>query len=225
MYKHLASVILGGAGLVALGSLPTTDASVLKHDRVNAGKVVFHFVGHFDRFSLPGPELVGFLTHIDGFSGSLFNGPPGVGTAHFTLRIKTFGPPPFFPVGFPMGIGDTRIVVSPAGAVAEFFFDPSPDPTRTFSDSAKFSTGTPIATLRNGASLAAQVQTVGVGGGPQLITVNKFSADLISSKSIRFNGKKLDFKKLVPDGVTIQNFSGSSKVFGASAVAIGEDDG
>ena len=50
IYKHLAAVILGGAGLVALGSAPPPDASVFKPPsvgRVPAGRVAFHFVGQF----------------------------------------------------------------------------------------------------------------------------------------------------------------------------------
>ena len=66
------------------------------------------------------------------------------------------------------------------------------------------------------------------------VSYNLFSSDLIFSKRFRFNGQKIDFKKLIRNGVTTNNFGSSTPVsvsplspftlaFTGSAVAIGDN--
>jgi len=80
-----------------------------------------------------------------------------------------------------------------------------------------FSQGMPIAVFEESALLSTEVSGAGL---------NVFSSRLIDSTPIDFNGQRVDFKKLVPNGVTTTNFASprpdfSGASFGATAIAIG----
>ena len=209
MYKHLVSVILGGAGLVALGSLPSTGAPV--HDgRVAAGRVAWHFVGRLAPVQ-GNFELLGFITHLDGYSGPLFSGVPGVATAHFTMRITKFS-------GAPTTMAastDTSVVTIPAGAEFDIYYDPTPNQDWGVADT--FSDGTFLASFEE--SVLQGTQTL-VGTGLPVVSFNLFSSELVHSHRVDIDGERVDFGEIVPGGVTIHNFSASDPLFGGSAVAI-----
>ncbi len=92
------------------------------------------------------------------------------------------------------------------------------DPTaRDWNVPATFSAGVPIAVFEESALLS----TFSAGA-----SYNVFSSWLVDSTPIHFNGQKIDFRKLVPNGVTTTNYTnprflGTS--FGGTAVAIGGD--
>ena len=187
--------------------------------RVPAGAVAFHFV--LDLTVVPGPpELVGYIGFIEGVDGPLFSGTPSKDTAHFTLRLTGPTPPPI-----PLPVEpDPELAVSIIQPGAQFtvFFNSSPD-ERDWSDPGTFEQGVPIAVFEESALL----NTVGSSAA-----FNLFSSRLIDSTPIDFNGQRIDFKKLVPDGVTITNFGNGGFRFrpynntvgssvGATAIAIG----
>lgn len=158
--------------------------------RVPAGAVAFHFV--LDLTVVPGPpELVGYIGFIEGIDGSLFNGAPSKDTAHFTLRLTKGGQPSF---GLPVE-PDPELSVSiiPPGAQFTVYFNANPT-ARNWSDAATFAQGVPIAVFEESALLNG--------------SLNWFSNRLIDSTPIYFNDQRIDFKKLVPDGITIINFGG-----------------
>ena len=75
----LLLVILAAIGVPALA-----DDAVVK--RVPAGAVAFHFV--LDLTYVPGPpELVGYMSFIEGVDTPIFAGVPSKNTAYFTLRV------------------------------------------------------------------------------------------------------------------------------------------
>jgi hypothetical protein len=156
--------------------------------RVPAGAVAFHFV--LDLKVVPPPvELVGYVGFIEGIDGSLFNGVPSKDTAYFTLRLTGETPPSFdLPVE-----PDPELAVSiiPPGAQFTVYFNANPD-GRDWSDAGTFAQGVPIAVFEESALLNGDL--------------NWFSSRLIDSSPIDFNGQRLSFKNLVPDGVTIINF-------------------
>jgi hypothetical protein len=101
-----------------------------------------------------------------------------------------------------------------AGAQFTVFFNSEPGP-RDWSIPRTFSEGVPIAVFEESALLS----TFSSGA-----SMNVFSSRLIDSTPIDFYGQRIDFKKLVPNGVTTTNFTnprflGAS--FGATAIAIG----
>ena len=194
--------------------------------RVPAGAVAFHFVA---RISFPAsmpPVLVGYMAFIEGVPGPFFDAsggmPPSETTAFFTLRA-TFGPDA--PIILSPG-SNVAVTVAPPGATFDVFFDENPN--QSWANPASFFDGELIASFEESGFMST---SVGEPFGPG-VSYNLFSSDLISSKRFRFNGQKIDFKKLIRNGVTINNFGSSTPVsfnpftlaFTGSAVAIGGDD-
>ena len=182
--------------------------------RVPTGAAAFHFVADV---TIATGELVGYIAFIEGvdgdLDGDLFAGTPSKDTAYFTVRLTKPTPAPtFLPVE--TGSGLVVLLFPPAGAEATVFFDDTPGP-RDWSIPDTFSEGVPIAVLEESALLNT------ASGGAAF---NVFSSRLIDSAPIDFDGQKIDFKKLVPNGVTITNFAspyGGGSSFGATAFAIG----
>ncbi len=191
--------------------------------QVPAGAVAFHFVA---RISFPAsmpPVLVGYMAFIEGVPGPFFDGTPSETTAFFTLRA-TFGSAA--PIILSPG-SNVAVTVVPPGATFDVFFDETPDQDWANPDS--FSDGELIATFEESWFAGTSIGEPDGSG----VSYNLFSSDLISSKRFHFNGQKIDFKKLIPNGVTISNFGSGTPVsfspftlaFTGSAVAIGKGKG
>jgi hypothetical protein len=185
--------------------------------RVPAGAIAFHFAGDL-AYGDPS-ELVGYMAFIEGVDGPLFTGEPSKDTAYFTLRVTSEMP---WPISMPIET-DPELSVSVLSPGIQFtvFFNSSPGP-REWEDPDTFSEGVPIAVFEESALLS---------NSGSFASANAFSSRLIDSMPIDFNGQRIDFKKMMPNGVTITNFGngahfreynntfGSS--FGATAIAIG----
>ena len=194
-----------------------------KVQRVPAGAVAWHFVA---RISFPAsmpPVLVGYIAFIEGVRGPFFEGTPGEATAFFTVRLTSGGPPPIF-----LSPGsNVAVTIIPPGATFDVFFDETPDQDWANPDS--FSDGEVIATFEESWFAGTSIGEPDGSG----VSYNLFSSDLISSKRFHFNGQKIDFKKLVPNGVTTNNFTSGTPIsfspftvgFTGSAVAIGKGKG
>lgn len=202
--------------LLSAISIPAmADDHVVK--RVPAGAVAFHFV--LDLTYAPGPpELVGYIAFIEGVDSPLFAGEPSKDTAYFTLRITSDMPRP---ISLPLE-RDPELSVSmlPPGVQFKVFYDSTPGP-RMWNMPESFSEGLPIAEFEESALL---------GNTGHSASFNTFSSRLIDSIPIDFNGQKLDFKRVVPNGVTISNFGNGPRLredwsfgsaAGATAIAIG----
>jgi hypothetical protein len=185
--------------------------------RVPAGAVAYHFL--YD-LSFASGDFVGYLAFIEGVDSPLFNGVPSKDTAYFTVRITKPLPPP---IGLPVepDPGFSAFILMPGGQFT-VYFDSTPGP-RDWSAPDTFSEGVPVAVFEESALLSSQA----VGAFPG-VAFNMFSSRLIDSTPINFNGQSIDFRKLVPNGVTISNFGNalrSSDFAGASgggtAIAIG----
>ena len=191
--------------------------------RVPAGAVAFHFVARISFFAPPTPPvLVGYMAFIEGVPGPFFDGsgglPPGEATAFFTLRLTSTPPPIFLSPG-----SNVAVTVVPPGATFDVYFDETPDQDWANPDS--FSDGELIATFEESWFAGTSIAEPDGSG----VSYNLFSSDLIFSKRFSFNGQKINFKKLIRNGVTINNFGSSTPVsfspftlgFTGSAVAIG----
>ena len=198
--------------------------------RVPAGAVAFHFVADL---SYATGELVGYIAFIEGVDGPLFADPlnPGPGTppyskdtAYFTVRLAAPTPMPM-PLPVETGSELSAALLEPAGAQATIYFNSNPG-SRDWNDPETFAQGVPIAVLEESALLSTRSGAA---------SFNVFSSRLIDSSPIWFNGQKINFKKLVPNGVTITNYTSPRFVvvddvvipagasFGATAFAIGGD--
>jgi hypothetical protein len=215
--KSLIVVFLTIVLFTAISTPAVADQKVVK--RVPAGAVAFHFAGDL-AYGTPS-ELVGYMAFIEGVEGPLFAGEPSKDTAYFTLRVTSDMP---WPISMPIE-PDPELSVSllPPGIQFTVFFNSSPDP-REWEDPDTFSEGVPIAVFEESALLS---------NSGSFASANAFSSKLVDSMPIDFNGQRIDFKKMMPNGVTITNFGngahyrvyndtfGSS--FGATAIAIGGD--
>lgn len=179
--------------------------------RVPAGAVAFHFAA--DLSYLTG-ELVGYIAFIEGVDRPLFSGPPSEDTAYFTLRVTKPTPLPI-PLPVEPGPGLSVTLLEP-GAQFTVYFNSSPGP-RDWSNPDTFSEGVPIAVFEESALLGTTASGT---------SFNVFSSWLIDSKPINFKGQRINFKRLVPSGVTTTNYAtphpdflGAS--FGATSIAIG----
>lgn len=141
---------------------------------------------------------VAFIEGVDGDSdGDLFNGVPSEDTAYFTFRLTEP-----IPGQIPLPTQDTQLVTSllVPGAQATFYFNDNPQ-GRDWNDPATFEQGVAIAVLDESALLSTRAE-----GAFPFVFFNTFSARVIDTTPIDFDGQRIDFKKLVPDGVTITNF-------------------
>lgn len=187
--------------------------------RVPTGAVAFHFV--FDLSYITG-EFVGYVAFIEGVDSPLFDGPPSKDTAHFTLRITHPVPPQtMLPVETDPAL--STFMLMPGGQFTVFFnADPGP---RDWNVPDTFSEGVPVAVFEESALLSTGASgTFGVFPG---VFFNTFSSKLLDSAPIDFHDQRVDFRKLVPNGVTATNFGNVIKpdftgaAGGGTAIAIG----
>ena len=190
--------------------------------RVPAGAVAFHFV--YDLSFVTG-EFVGYVAFIEGVDGDadgdLFNGVPSENTAYFTFRLTRP-----IPGQIPLPVPDTNLAATlfVPGGQATFYFNDDPQ-GRDWNNPATFEQGVAIAVLDESALLNTRAE-----GAFPFVAFNTFSAKVIDTTPIDFNGQRIDFKKLVPNGVTITNFGNGLRFLpdgsagasgGATAIAIG----
>lgn len=207
----LLLVILSAFSVAALA-----DEVVVK--RVPAGAVAFHFV--YDLTLVPPPgELVGYIAFIEGVDSSLFDGVPSKDTAYFTIRVTQPLPPPS-----PLPVERDPALVAlffPPGGQFTVFYDAEPS-SRDWSVPETFSRGMPIAVFEESALL----NSMAFGAFPG-VGMNVFSSKLVDSTPVNFNGQKLDFNRVVPNGVTITNFGNATRpdnmgsAGGGTAISIG----
>lgn len=180
--------------------------------RVPSGAVAFHFVADV---SFVTGELVGYIAFIEGVDSSLFSGPPSKDTAFFTVRVTEPTPLPI-PLPVEPTPGLSVSLLEPAGAQFTVFYDSTPG-LRKWDMPGTFSEGVAIAVFEESALLSTQAAGAGY---------NVFSSSLVDSTPIKFKGQRIDFGKLVPNGVTTTNYAtpradflGAS--FGGTSIAIG----
>jgi hypothetical protein len=206
--------------LVLLILLPGSSSfgQIQAHHEISASRVVWHIVAR----SLVNPsngtsQVVGYLTDLDGVSGSLFNGAPSENTAFLTLRTDVFASQPL-----PMNGNVTLSLPGPVNLHLYF----NPNPSSSWTDPATFSSGKEVARFNRAANLFMSV-------GP--ISYDTFSLDLVFSQNFTINGHEVNFERLVPNGVTNTNMGTTTFVagsgnftlafpFAGTGMAIGNDE-
>jgi hypothetical protein len=206
----MLSILLAGSS--AFSQIPA------RHE-ISPSRVVWHIVAR----SLVNPsngtsQVVGYLTDLDGVSGSFFNGTPSESTAFLTLRTDVFASQPL-----PKN-GDITLSL-PGPVTLHLYFNPNP--SNNWNEAATFSSGTEIARFNRAANLFMSV-------GP--ISYDTFSLDLVFSRDFTMNGHEVNLKKLAPFGVTNTNLGTTMAVAGSgrftlafpfvgTGIAIGNDQG
>lgn len=140
-------------------------------------------------------QVVGYFTFLEGTPGPFFSGLPSEATAFFTFRTDTLTLTP------PIANGpDVSAIMFSPGTLTVYF---NTSPTGNFSNLDSFSSGKPIATFRRSTGMISNF--VGSTG------VATLSAKLISSQDFIFQGRTINLRDFVPNGVTI--FDTTSSVF------------
>jgi hypothetical protein len=155
-----------------------------RDDAAPAARVVYHYVGRVTVNTATGKsEIVGYFTHIDPISGSLFNGAASENSAFFTFRAQVSGQP-LTPNG------DISLTLTSPGPFNVYF---TANPNHSWSDLNSFSDGQVIATFERRLEQFSQI-------GP--IFTNTASANLVSSADFTFGGEQFNFRNIAPHGIT-----------------------
>lgn len=172
--------------ILAVSATGDGDRDREEGDRIPVSRIAEHGVCR-TLFAAPAgatAQVVCYLAFIDGISGSLFSGTPSEATAFFTLRSDTIS------VQNIITNGNIAVVLQSAETY-DVYFNSSPHGDWNNPDS--FSSGQHVATFTGTPPLLVNVVTMANGF---------FSAELTSSQEFAFNGKNVDFKHLVPNGLT-----------------------
>lgn len=162
---------------------------------VPANQVVWAHTGRIYLNPYTGSAVyVGYLTHLNGITSSLFAGAPGEATAYFTFSTDVLSLTPI------ASNGNVSLSFVSAGTFNVYY---NANPNGDWGNPSTFSSGTLIATFVRGESLSAQLGSIGL---------HSLSETLESSHAITFNGQIIDFKHLTPNGVTFAEFSGGAPI-------------
>ena len=188
------------------------------HHETSASRVVWHFVARSLVNTSNGTtnrQVVGYITDLDGVSGSLFHGQPSESTAFLTLSTDSFKL-----TSLPNN-GDIPVSV-PGPDTLHLYFNPNP--SNSWNVPATFSSGQEIARFSRAANLFFSVDTT---------SYDIFSLDLVFSRDFTINGQEVNLGKIVPDGVTSYNTGTITPMAGpentlafpfvATGIAIGND--
>jgi len=150
---------------------------------MHIGEVVWYVTG---RFYATETSLfdVGYFLYLSGIDGPLFNGAPGEGTAHFTFSADPF-------TATDVKNGDLDIALDATGTFGIYFNE---NPSASFDDPASFARGQRIATFER----VSMVAGVSFKTGPASVSMNVFTARLVSSEPFRYG----DLREIIPYGVT-----------------------
>jgi hypothetical protein len=189
--------------------------------RILPGEVFWYVTGRFYAAAEGGTLLdAGYFLHLQGLEGCLFSGKPGEGTAYLTFLADPF-------TATPLANGDLALGMDAVGDFAVYLNRAA---GATFDDPASFGMGEEVARFRRVSVVVGT--TVGTGAGNTLFALNVFSAQLVSSREFELEGRRYDFARLVPNGITqwgtaattpAAELPGYSSVvpFVGSAIAIG----
>jgi hypothetical protein len=148
-------------------------------------------------------QVVGYFTFVEGIPGPFFNDSPSEATAFFTFRSDTISLTP------PIRNGPNLSVTTFSPGTFSVYFNASPD--GDFSNADTFSSGQLIATFERSSGM---IVVNGASTG-----TSTFSAKLISSRDFQFQGKTVNFRSLVPHGVTVLATTSNVIVVGPTELA------
>jgi hypothetical protein len=190
--------------------------------RIDPGEVAWYVTGRF--YAAEGGALLdaGYFLHLQGVEGDLFSGEPGEGTAYLTFLADPF-------TATNVVNGDITLGMDAVGDFAVYL---NREPGATFDDPASFGAGEEVARFRRVAVVTGATVGAGAGNRP-LFSLNVFSARLVSCREFELGGRRYDFGRLMPNGITQWGTAASTAIAGSlrgytavvpfvgSAIAIG----
>jgi len=160
--------------------------------RIPPAQLFWYVTGRFYAAAEGGTLLdAGYFLHLQGLEGCLFNGKPGEGTAYLTFLADPF-------TATPLTNGDLSLGMDAVGDFAVYL---NRTPAGTFDDPASFGAGEEVARFRRVSVVVGTTVGTGTADTP-LFSLNVFSAELVSSREFELNGRRCDFGRLVPRGIT-----------------------
>ena len=186
------------------------------------GEVAWYVTGRF--YAAEDGTLLdaGYFLHLQGIEGDLFGGEPGEGTAYLTFLADPFS-------ATKVVNGDITLGMDAVGDFAVYL---NRAPGATFSDPASFGAGEEVARFRRVAVVTGATVGTTVKDLP-LFSLNVFSARLVSCREFELGGRRHDFGRLMPNGITQWGTAATTAIGGAlpgytavvpfvgSAIAIG----
>lgn len=155
-----------------------------------AGRLDMHFVVRLLTNPKTGAqEVIGFLSFKDGIADSLFAGPPSEKTAYLTLRIEGLTATTI------ANTGNVHVQLRPPGQKLNIYLHEDPD--NDWDHPEGFSSGKLVATYYE------QVAQL-INMGPVAESTATF--ELIDGAEFTFKGKRYDFRRDTPSGVTAVSY-------------------
>jgi hypothetical protein len=160
-------------------------------------------------------QLIEYFTNFNGIPGPLFNGPPSESTAFFTLRTNIFS---FTPI---RTNGDIALEEFDAGT-SDIYYNPNP-PNRSWGNPDQFSSGQLVARFARQKSVVWRMMQTDTTNPPpfESISHHPVTGTLLHSENFTFQGKKYNFNKLAPGGITHNEFISNTGVPGITGFPIG----
>jgi len=162
-------------------------------ERILPGEVAWYVTGRFYAAEKDGRLFdAGYFLHLQGIGDdALFAGKPGEGTARLTFLADPFTANDVYNGALTLGLD----------AVGEFAVYLKHHPGASFDDPASFGRGEEIARFRRVSVVTGA--TVEVGAEPRpILSLNVFSARLVSSRPFELDGRTYDLRRLMPNGIT-----------------------
>ena len=144
----------------------------------------------------------GYVVHLNGVTGSLFNGSPSEATAYFTFSTDVLSLTPM------PNDGDIALDLVSAGTLSVYY---NSSPNGDWSNPATFTSGKLIATFTRKQSLFPQI-------GP--VAFHSLSETLLSSQSFTFDGQTFDFNRITPHGITFAQFFSTTPLAGITGYPV-----
>ncbi len=191
-----------------------------------SSELAWYVTGRFYRATNGTLADYGYFLHLAGIDeGSLFAGPPGEATAHFTFAANPFG-------ARSVTNGTLELALD---AVGDFSLYLQRRPAGTFDQPASFAAGERIARFRRTSVVVGTTVDAAAGAGPAqpLISSNVFSARLVESAPFEFAGRRYDLREMIGYGVTQLGTAAATPIapppagysavvpFSGSAIALG----
>ncbi|UXI69897.1 hypothetical protein [Tahibacter amnicola] len=161
--------------------------------QLRPAELAWYVTGRFYRGTDDRLADYGYFIHLAGLDCPLFNGAPSEKTAHFTFAARPFA-------ASTIVNGELNLALD---AVGDFSLFLQREPCGDFDDPQSFAGGECVATFRRTSMVVGTTVSADNGAGSQpVVSLNAFSARLVSSAPFTFEGRQYDLGPILGYGIT-----------------------